>query len=67
MISMMIFLFSMSNVVPFQRFKDATNMTIIQTAIWVRENGWKNLKVRFIPGNAGFRVQLERLPLGDSL
>ena len=62
MISMMIFLFSMSNVVPFQRFKDATNMTIMQTAIWVHENGWKNLKVRFIPGNAGLRVELERLP-----
>ena len=55
----------MSNVVRFQRFKDATDMTIMQTAIWVHENGWKNLKVRFIPGNAGFQVQLERLPLGD--
>ncbi|KKL64216.1 hypothetical protein LCGC14_2167230, partial [marine sediment metagenome] len=36
----------MDKVIKFQRYFDATNMTIMQTAIWVRENGWKNLRVR---------------------
>ncbi|KKM02724.1 hypothetical protein LCGC14_1547580 [marine sediment metagenome] len=34
----------MSNVIPFQRFKNCKGLTYIEVRKWLKEHGWKNIR-----------------------